>query len=201
MRAPSWAALLLAATVVTTAVTAGAQTPARIRGTIMGLDDNMLAVKSREGREVRVELTDMTTIAVPKAVPFDDVKEGDFIGATTTPGPNDTLVAVEVHYIPPTAAEGQTASDLQSGAKMNNAFVRSKVTGAAGGNRELTLQYKGATQKIVVPPSVTVVRTVTGTRADLVPGEYVYVAAQAAANGALTATRVQVSKDGVKPGQ
>ena len=44
-------------------------------------------------------------------------------------------------------------------------------------------------------------RAVPGTRADLVLGEYVFIGAQAAADGALTAARVQVSKDGVRPPQ
>ena len=44
-------------------------------------------------------------------------------------------------------------------------------------------------------------RSVPGTGADLVPGEYVFVVAQVEADGALRAARVQVSKDGVKPAQ
>jgi hypothetical protein len=35
----------------------------------------------------------------------------------------------------------------------------------------------------------------------LKPGEYVFVSAQAAGDGALTALRIQVSKDGVRPPQ
>lgn len=69
------------------------------------------------------------------------------------------------------------------------------------GNRELTLQYKGGNQKIRVSEGAPIVRAVPGTRADLVPGEYVFIGAQAAADGALSAARVQVSKGGVKPPQ
>jgi len=45
------------------------------------------------------------------------------------------------------------------------------------------------------------VRSVPGTRADLMPGEYVFTTAQSGGDGALTATRIQVSKDGVRPPQ
>ena len=45
------------------------------------------------------------------------------------------------------------------------------------------------------------VRAVPGARADLVVGEYVFSVAQGAADGTLNATRVQVSKDGVRPPQ
>jgi len=36
---------------------------------------------------------------------------------------------------------------------------------------------------------------------DIKPGEYVFVAAQTGVDGAMTAARIQVSKDGVKPPQ
>ena len=82
---------------------------------------------------------------------------------------------------------------------MTNATVQAKVVGT--GSHELDLQYPGGTQKIVVPDGIPLVRTVPGARADLKPGEYVFVSAQAAGDGALTALRIQVSKDGVRPPQ
>lgn len=181
------------------ATAAGAQTSQRIRGTIVSVDATSMAVKSRDGRDLRLALPDSATVAVAKAVRFDDIKEGDFVGTTTKPGPNGSEVAIEVHYLPPTVTPGQSAWDLEPNSKMTNAIVQAKVVGT--GARELTLQYPGATQKIVVPDGIPLVRTVPGTRADLKAGEYVFVAAQAAADGALTALRIQVSKDGVRPPQ
>src|SRR5450631_1044301 len=178
---------------------AQAQTNVRIRGTITGIDGKVLSVKSRDGKDLRIELADNVTVAVAKKIPFEDFKKGDYVGATTMPGPNGTQVAVEVHYLAPTTPDGQLAWDLQPGSTMTNANVDSMVTGT--GNRELTLTYKGGTQKVVVVPSTALVRTVPGTRADLVVGEYVFIGAQQAADGALSAARVQVSKDGVKPPQ
>jgi hypothetical protein len=178
---------------------AQAQTNVRIRGTITGLDGKVLAVKSRDGKDLKIELTDNVAVAVAKKIAFEDIKKGDYVGATTMPGPNGTQVAVEVHYLAPTTPEGQLAWDLQPGSTMTNANVDSMVTGAA--SHELTLAYKGGTQKIVVTPSTALVRTVPGTRADLVVGEYVFIGAQQAPDGALSAARVQVSKDGVKPPQ
>jgi preprotein translocase subunit YajC len=179
--------------------TAQAQTNVRIRGTISGIDGKVLAVKSRDGKDLKIELADNVAVAVAKKIAFEDIKKGDYVGATTMPGPNGTQVAVEVHYLAPTTPEGQIAWDLQPGSTMTNANVDSMVVGA--GNNELTLTYKGGTQKIVVVPSTALVRTVPGTRADLVVGEYVFIGAQQAADGALSAARVQVSKDGVKPPQ
>ena len=178
---------------------AQAQTSVRVRGTITAVDTSTLSVKSREGRDLRLTLPDSATVAVAKAASINDVKDGDFVGVTTKPGPNGSEVAVEVHYLPPTANVGQSAWDLLPNSKMNNAKVEGKV--AASGAHEITLALPSGPQKIVVPAGTPVVRSVPGTRADLVPGEYVFVSAQAGADGALVAQRVQVGKDGVRPPQ
>ncbi|MEO8752605.1 MAG: hypothetical protein ABI624_08000 [Casimicrobiaceae bacterium] len=178
---------------------AQAQTNGRIRGTITVINGNVMSVKARDGKDLQVTLPDNVAVAVAKSVRFEDIKEGDFVGVTSKPGPNNTEVAVEVHYLASTTAPGQLAWDLQPNTKMTNATVQGKVVGA--GNHELTLQYPGGAQKIVVPDGTPVVRTVPGTRADLVAGEYIFAGAQAAADGALTAPRIQVSKDGVRPPQ
>jgi len=178
---------------------AQAQTNVRVRGTITGIDGKFLSVKSRDGKDLKIELADNVAVAVAKTIRFEDIKKGDYVGATTLPGPNGTQVAVEVHYLAPTTPEGQLAWDLQPGSTMTNANVESMVTGT--GNRELTLRFKDTTQKIVVPEGAALVRAVPGVRADLVVGEYVFIGAQAAADGTLSAARVQVSKDGVKPPQ
>jgi hypothetical protein len=174
-----------------------AQTAVRIRGTITAVDVNTLAVKSREGQDLRLMLDDNLGVTVAKAIRFEDIKQGDYVGSTATKRPDGTLVAVEVHYLPPAAAAGHTPWDLQPGSTMTNANVEAIVQSA--GKRELTLKYKDGEQKILVPEGVPIVRAVPGSRADLVVGEYVFVAAQPAPDGKLTALRIQVSKDGVKP--
>ena len=187
------------AAITLAASAAHAQTNVRIRGTITAIDGNVMSVKSRDGKDLQLALPDNVTVAVAKAVRFDDIKEGDYVGATTKPGPNGTDMAIEVHYLAPTTPPGQLAWDLQPGSRMTNANVQAKVVGT--GNHELTLQFPGGTQKIVVPEGIPLVRAVPGTRADLVAGEYIFTVAQAAGDGALTAPRIQVSKDGVRPPQ
>jgi hypothetical protein len=194
-----WQVVVLLLGIVFMVGAAQAQTNVRVRGIIVGIDGKVLLVKSREGKDLRIELADNLTVAVAKSIRFDDIKQGDYVGSTTTPGPDGTQVAVEVHYLAPTVPEGQGPWDLQPGSTMTNANVASIVT--ATGKRELTLQYKGGTQKISVPEGAPIVRAVPGARADLVAGEYVFIGAQAAADGTLSAARVQVSKDGVKPPQ
>jgi hypothetical protein len=176
---------------------ADAQTAARIRGTITGFDGSVLALKSREGQDLKLQLVENATVAVAKPVKFEDFKSGDYVGATAIKRPDGTLVALEVHYLPPTVPPGHIAWDLQPGSTMTNANVEAIV--AAAGKRELTLKYKDGEQKILVPEGIPLARTVPGSRADLVVGEYVFVAAQAFPDGKMTALRIQVSKDGFKP--
>ena len=190
-------AVVLVLGVLVTSV-ADAQT-VRLRGTITAVEGSMLSVRSREGENLALQMPDNVAVAVAKAIKFEDIKQGDYVGATTRKQPDGSMVAVEVHYLAPTVPEGQTPWDLEPGSTMTNAKVSASV--AATGKRELTLQFKGGSQKIMVPESAALVRTVPGTRADLKPGEYVFAIVQKSADGKLTAPRIQVSKDGVKPPQ
>jgi hypothetical protein len=186
------AAILLAST-------ADAQTPMRIRGTITAIDGNMLSVKSREGQDLKLEMADSTTVAVAKAIKFEDIKQGDLVGVTGMKRPDGSLAAVEVHYLPPNFPTSHGAWDLLPNSTMTNANVDAMVTGT--GKRELTLKYKDGTQTIAVPEGIPLVRAVPGSRSDLAVREYVFIAAQAFPDGKMTALRIQVSKDGVKPPQ
>ncbi len=176
-----------------------AQAPARVRGAIVDVTPSAMTVRTREGRDVVVKLADDLAVSVVKAARFDEIKEGDVVGTTTRRSPDGEEVALEVHFLPPTARLGQSAWDLEPKSTMINAPVRSKVVGT--GDRQLLLRVGDGEQKVVVPPSTPIVRSVPGTRADLAPGEAVFLSAQVAADGALTAQRVQVGKDGVKPPQ
>jgi hypothetical protein len=59
-----------------------AQSTARVRGQIQAVDGNAVAVKSREGKDLTLHLADNVAIAVTKPVKFEDIKQGDFVGAT-----------------------------------------------------------------------------------------------------------------------
>jgi hypothetical protein len=189
--------LALTASLVLAVTATQAQTSVRVRGTITAIDGNVLSVKSRDGRDLKITLADNIAVSVAKAIRFEDIKPGDKLGVTSMPGANGTPVAVEVHYLPPGVPEGQGPWDLQPGSTMTNAIVAAMVT--ATGNRELTLQFQGTTQKIAVPENAALARAVPGNRSDLAVGEYVFTVAQTVSDQTLSAARVQVSKDGVKP--
>ena len=194
------ATAIFVATLAVASQGAAAQTNVRIRGTITAIDATTLSVKSRSGEDLKLTLADNLGVGVATAVRFEDIKPGEFVGTTAVKGPDGRLVAREVHYLPPNVPSGHTAWDLEPGATMTNANVVEAVV-AGTGVREISLKYKDGEQKIMVPPNTPVVRAIPGARSDLKVGEYVFVAAQAAADGKLTALRVQVSKDGVRPPQ
>ena len=192
---------LLASVFALSAVTADAQQkPMRIRGTITAFDGNMLSVKSRDGRDLMIELGEKASVATAKAITLADFKPGDYVGSTTMKRDDGTLVAVEVHAIPRTVREGHGPWDLLPGSMMTNASIESIVP--ASGGHELTLVYKEGSQKILVPPGAAIVTTVPADRSSLKPGEYVWLNANVGADGKLTTSaRIQVSRDGVKPPQ
>ena len=177
-----------------------AQSTVRVRGTIASLDGDVLVVKSREGgKEVRVQLAPDTQVAVAKATTLAEIKPGTYVGSAAVKRPDGTLVAKEVHTLPPQVPAGHIPWDLEPGSTMTNANLET-LAQVTGGD-EITMKYKDGTQKILVPAGTPIVAFQPGSRADLKPGEYIFTTARQEADGKLSTGRVAVSKDGVKPPQ
>ena len=189
----------LAALLVFASAAAQAQVSLRVRGTITGLDGDVLSVKTREGRDLKLNLSDKTAVVAAKALKLEELKPGDYVGATTQ-GRDGALVAVEIHTLPKTAQQGHFPWDLQPNAMMTNGSVEGTVAKTASG-QQLTLKYKDGSQTIVVPPGTPVVTNTPADRSALKPGEYIFTSAAVAADGTMTVQRIQVSRDGVKPPQ
>jgi hypothetical protein len=181
--------LLLAATAAT------AQSPVRVRGTITALQGDVLAVKSREGKDLKLQLAPDARVSTAKSASLAELK-GAYVGATAM-HKDGRMVAVEVHTLPPQVKPGHTPWDLLPGSTMTNANLEG-IAQASGGD-EITLAYPGGSQKILVPPGTPVVRFVPGSRADLKPGEHIFAVATQQPDGTLLAPGLSVSKDGVRP--
>jgi hypothetical protein len=181
---------------------AEAQNPMRIRGTITSVDGDLVMVKTREGRDMKIELAPNTTYAYPKPLKLADIKAGTPMGTTAVQGADGKLVAREIHVFPAgreVPNEGHRPWDLEPNSSMTNAAVSAVVQG--GNGRELTLTYKGGSQIVVVPENIPVVMAVDGDRSLLKSGEYAYIQASMNNDGKVVASRIQVSKDGVRPPQ
>jgi hypothetical protein len=191
-------ALIIAALLMSTAG-AMAQQPTNVRGTITSLEGQKLTVKTKSGEQVSVDIPESVPVAVTARFSLQDVTPGMRLGVTTIKRPDGSLVAIDVRPISAAANLGLSPWDLQPGSTMTNATVEG--TAQAGAGNELTLNYGNGTVKALVVPETAMSKAVPGTRADLKPSETVFVAAKPAADGTLTALRVQVSKDGLNPTQ
>jgi hypothetical protein len=177
----------------------GQQQNFNVRGTISAFDGKMLSVKTKSGGDVLVELPEAINVATTKAFGMNDIRQGMVLGVTTVKRADGTVLAIDVRPIPPAAKQGLSPHDLAPDSTMTNASVEGVV--AAVGGQELLLNYRTGSVKALVTAATTMSQSAPGSRADLKPGETVYVFARKGEGGALTAVRVQVGKDGINPTQ
>ena len=185
-------ALLLLLLVTTAAL---AQAPTRVRGTITGLEGDVLSVKSREGKDLKIHLASNVGVTTAKRATLEELK-GKYVGVTAIQK-DGRMTALEVHAIPPQAKPGHFPWDLQPDSTMTNANLDG-IAQASGGN-EITLNYQGGSQKVIVPPGTPIVAFDPGSKADLKPGETIWTNARTESDGKIVVERLNVSKDGVKP--
>ena len=193
--------MILAAGSVTAATAASAaEQGVRVRGTIVSVSDNRLEVKSREGQSINVRLTDGWKASAVKKASFSDIKTGDFVGIASLPRSEGGDGALEVLIFPPALkgqGEGSYGWDLKPNSTMTNATVGDSVKSVDGS--VVTLNYHGKEKKISVPDGTPVVTLAPATREDVKPGTVVFIPAQKAADGTLSAGQLLVGKDGVVP--
>src|SRR3982074_812071 len=145
--------------------------PSRVRGTIEGVDGEVLSVKSRTGEDFKLHMAgDMRVVGLVK-ISLSDIKVGSFVGTTTVPGPDGSQNAVEVHVFPEDmrgTGEGSRPYDLRPNSTMTNATVRQTVAGNDGNT--LTIKDKDGEKKVVVSPETPVVTYVPADKSDLKGG-------------------------------
>ena len=175
-------------------------TPTRVRGTIEAVDGNVLAVKSRGGEDVKLNMTGDVNVVGITRIALSDIKVGSFIGTTTVPGPDGSQNAVEVHVFPESmrgTGEGSRPYDLRPNSTMTNATVADSVVGNDG--HTLTIKYRGGEKKVVVTPETPVVTYVPADKSDLKPGAKVIAFMKKLPDGSLETSRVSVGRDGLTP--
>src|SRR5882724_11328712 len=195
--------LIAVAMVVASSLYAIAQqppSPSRVRGTIEGVDGDVLAVKSRSGEDVRLHMTgDVRVVGITK-IALSDIKVGSFIGTTTVPGPEGMQNAVEVHVFPEDmrgTGEGSRPYDLKPNSSMTNATVAESVVGNDG--HTLLIKYKAGEKKVQVTPDTPVVTYVPGDKSDLKAGAKIIAFMKKLPDGSFETDRVSVGRDGLTP--
>jgi hypothetical protein len=197
MRIAGLALGLLAGTVIIGA--ADAAEAVRLRGTITSFDGSTLAIKTREGEDKTVALSEGWTVSSVAKADAADIKVGDFVGAASLPNPDGTEGALEVLIFPKAPSNGGASFpwDLQPNSTMTNATVADAVTSVDG--RTLTLSYPEGEKTIQIPEGTPIVTFAPATQADLVAGATVFVPAQLADDGTITSKNVVVGTNGVVP--
>lgn len=174
--------------------------PTRVRGTVEGVDGDVLAVKSRSGEEVKLHMTGDVRVVGISRIPLSDVKVGSFIGTTTVPGPDGSQNAVEVHVFPENmrgTGEGSRPYDLKPNSSMTNATVAESVVGNDG--RTLLVKYKGGEKKVEVSAETPVVTYVPADKSDLKAGAKIIAFTKKLPDGSFETSRVSVGRDGLTP--
>jgi hypothetical protein len=196
---PLFAAAMVAASTIY-ALAQQSPTPSRIRGTVEGVNGDVLSVKSRSGEDVSLHMApDMRVVGITKSA-LSDVKVGSFIGTTTVPGPDGAQNAVEVHVFPEDmrgSGEGSRSWDLRPNASMTNATVAESVVSNDG--HTLLIKYKGGEKKVQVSPETPVVAYGPGDKSELKPGAKVIAFTRKLPDGSLETNRVGVGRDGLTP--
>jgi len=195
--------LIAVAMVVTSVLCATAQqppTPTRVRGTIEGVDGDVLSVRSRSGEHVKLHLTGDAKVVGIIRISLADIKLGSFIGTTTVPGPDGRQDAVEVHVFPEDmrgTGEGSRAYDLRPNSTMTNATVAETVAGNDG--QTLMIKYKDGEKKVTVGPDTPVVTYVPADRADLKTDAKIIAFVKQLPDGSFETNRLSVGRDGLTP--
>jgi len=173
----------------------------RIRGTIEAIDGSLLTVKSRDGTEMKVRMTDNVAVVGVANIAMSEIKPGSYIGVSGMPEANGTQKAIAVHIFPEAqrgVAEGFRPWDLRPNSTMTNATVAETVASTDGQN--ILVKYKDGEKKVVVPPGTPIVTFVPGEKSELKPGAKIIIfGATKKDDGTLEANRVNVGRDGITP--
>ena len=194
------AASLAFATVLGTAAWAQQPPTVRIRGTIEAVDGAMLSIKSREGTDMKVRMTDNVAVFAVVKTEMAQIKEGSYIGVTAMPEPDGTQKAVAVHIFPENqrgAAEGFRPWDQRPNSTMTNATVAESVTGNDG--HTLLIKYKDGEKKVLVTPDTAIVTYVHADKAELKAGAKVIAFFKKLPDGSFEANRISVGLNGLTP--
>jgi hypothetical protein len=175
--------------------------PVRVRGTIERVEGDTFIVKSREGAELKVGLSDQPLIVAIVKASLSDIKSNSFVGVTGMPQPDGSQRALEVHIFPESmrgTGEGHYPWDLRPQSTMTNGNVEQAVTSADG--QVLTLKFKDGEKKIVVPADTPIVGYMQGDKSEIKPGVKIFIgAAKKQPDGTLQTPRINYGRDVAPP--
>src|SRR5882672_10226196 len=164
--------LALAGAIIAASCTTATAQAVRVRGTIEKTDGNVLSLKSSDGAEVKLTLTDNAMIVAVVKASMADIKEGTFLGSAAMPQADGSQKALEVHIFPEqmrgTGEGHRPYAPVPNSTMTNGSAAGATVAGVEGST--MLVKYKDGEKKIVVPPNVPIVRYEVGGKGDLKTG-------------------------------
>ena len=161
-------------------------------GTITSISRDGFVIMA-SGGPTQVKMTAQTRVSRRITAAFDDIKVGDYIGASARREADGSLTAVYINIFPPSLRnqipEGQ--SPWLGGNVMTNAVVTEYVTAVSG--RTLSVTFRDVMVRINVPPSAEITRYFVTTRADLRVGRRVLALGATDGDGNLIARSIQIA--------
>ena len=190
--------------VLTGATFAQQPAPVRVRGEIEKVDSNTLAVKSRDGAQLTINVPDNVRVMHFVKASLADIKPSSYIGVTAMPQADGSQQAIAIHIFLEAqrgTGEGHPGWDLRPGSTMANAAIETTATSLNG--HVPTVKYKSGDKtdekKVIVPPETAIVAYAPAHRSELKPGaQIIILGAQRQAGSALQAQAVNVGK-GIAP--
>ncbi len=207
--------LALAGAIIAASCAAATAQTLRVRGSIEKADGNVLTLKSTDGAELKLALTDNAMIVAVVKASMADIKEGTFLGSAAMPQPDGSQKALEVHIFPEqmrgTGEGHRPYAPVPNSTMTNGSASGATVSGVDGST--MMVKYKDGEKKIVVPPDAPIVekrivvppdapivRYEIGGKGDLKAGaRFTVLAATRKPDGTLEANRINVGRDGVVP--
>ena len=200
--------LITTIAVVALSVPGLAQTPQGVRGKIVALKGNGMAVLSPQGKQ-KVMLAKGYKIYARTNTTLGHVKTNEFVGITTVKQADGREIASEIHIFPE-ALRGLGEGSRMMGSKdasgkpnrMTNGTVKrfgltkpsrmtnGKIVKETGGG--VIVAYKGGSLKIDIPPSVTVTEIVPASAKQLKVGLNVFALGTKHKNGSWLAKTVMI---------
>lgn len=175
------------------------QQPARLAGTIEGVDGATLTIKTEQG-STKVKLVDNARILTVDKVTMTDLKKSDFVGVGAMPQADGSQRAVQVSIFPESQrGQGERHGPWSSNPNgtMTNGTIDTTVVSVDG--QVLMVKYKDGEKKIIVPPEALVLRYTDSDRAALKPGAQVALNPLKQPDGTIETLRVNIGRGGYAP--
>lgn len=191
---------VVATSVVFAAAAAAAQAPPKnVRGEVVELTADRIAIRPLSGPVLRMRLAPEWSVQVMRPIDVAGIKPGAFVGAVETPAGDGVSRAHEIHQFLPGVrmGEGRQPWDRPAGSTLTSGEI-GPVTKTAEGHA-FDLSFQGAKRRIVAPAGTPVVLINNEGRENIKVGVQVFILAWPEADGGLRVDAVATGAGGALP--